>query len=134
MPDQLHQAMKMFSNVCVSFGLFETIAASSANCNHEHSNGVCCGPQMNPKLVSSGLASVCISKLKQRLKRSGEHGSPCKNAFLHFYEFRPFLVRCHTYSRILIDAIEELDEQIGKMVVLECCSDQLVLNFAEGVL
>ena len=58
--DTIIAITKMFSSVWVSFGLLETIAASSANCNHEHSNDVFCGPHINPKLLSSGLAIIII--------------------------------------------------------------------------
>jgi hypothetical protein len=80
--DQLHHATNMSSNVCASETLFETITASSANCNHEQELGEESGRHMYPSEFKDGFFNVCISVLKQRLNNNGEHGSPCNTPFV----------------------------------------------------
>ena len=77
-PDHSHQALKISRSCWVFLTLLEIIAASSANWSQKHWNKDFFGPQIVPSLFNSGLFSVSINVLKQRLKKRGEQGSPCK--------------------------------------------------------
>ena len=74
--DQLHHAEKMFRSDCASLIQPDRMTASSANCNQEEDLVVCLGPQMYPRLFKSFFERVCMSELKLRLNKKGEHGSP----------------------------------------------------------
>ena len=37
---------------------------------------------------------------------------PLQHTFLNFNEISPFFIWCHTYYRVTINAVEELDKQL----------------------